>query len=144
MTAHDMLACRNSRGATLVAPPEYRVQLKPESAARWDVDCSLPIVPVSADMVNVLTNNTATRAEAERVLEAVWPEPAAQKVKRLAVGLLAKQLEIEAAERAAHERLAIATLGLGLAVVRQEIEPGLPSDRAGTGSGAARPAPPGS
>ncbi len=32
-------------------------------------------------MVNVLTNNTATMAEAERVLEAVWPEPAAQKVK---------------------------------------------------------------
>ena len=32
-------------------------------------------------MVNVLTNNTATIAEAERVLEAVWPEPAAQKVK---------------------------------------------------------------
>jgi len=36
-------------------------------------------------MVNVPTNNTATMVEAERVLEAVWPEPAAQKVKRLAV-----------------------------------------------------------
>src|SRR5205809_82124 len=81
MTAHDMLACRNSRGATLVAPPEYRVQLKPESAARGTSIVPCPIVPVSAEMANVLTNNTATMAEAERVLEAVWPEPAARKVK---------------------------------------------------------------
>src|SRR5207244_7588727 len=72
-------------------------------------------------MVSIITKATATTEEAETVLERVWPEDPVAKAKRLAIQVLGRELQLDRQRRAQRQRLADATMRLGLVLAQRQL-----------------------
>ena len=71
---------------------------------------------------NIVLLVTSTVQEAENVLEQVWPQDPWQKLETAAVDLLKNTLEYEIVQREELDRLAVATMELGIRAAQREIE----------------------
>lgn len=72
-------------------------------------------------LVSIVTKKTGTVAEAENLLERIWPEDPVAKAKRLAVQVLGRELQLDRQRRAQRERLADATMQLGLVLAQRRL-----------------------
>src|SRR5206468_3739764 len=88
-----------------------------EMVGSGDLQRELRATPPPA-MVNIITKATATTEEAETVLERVWPEDPVARAKRLTIEVLGRELQLDRQRRAQRQRLADATMRLGIVLAQ--------------------------